>query len=67
MGGPLAGGAMNPARWFCPALVRGKWANGWVYFVGPVVGGAIAALLYERSVLSRKAGSAAEDEATAWP
>jgi aquaporin TIP len=45
--GPWTGAAMNPARAFGPQLVGGYWANGWVWYVGPVVGGTIAALLYE--------------------
>jgi aquaporin Z len=45
--GPWTGAAMNPARAFGPQLVGGYWANGWVWYVGPIVGGAIAALLYE--------------------
>ena len=47
MGGPLTGAAMNPARAFGPQLVQGEWGDGWVYYVGPLVGGAVAALLYE--------------------
>jgi aquaporin TIP len=47
MGGPLTGAAMNPARWIGPAVVDGYWDNAWIYIVGPVAGGAIAALVYE--------------------
>jgi aquaporin TIP len=46
MGGPLTGAAMNPARWFGPAGVTGVWDNGWVWIVGPLLGAALAALLY---------------------
>jgi aquaporin TIP len=46
-GGPFTGAAMNPARAFGPQLVGNHWSNGWVWYVGPIVGGAIAALLYE--------------------
>jgi aquaporin TIP len=46
-GGNLTGAAMNPARAFGPQLVGGHWANGWVWYVGPLAGGALAALLYE--------------------
>jgi aquaporin TIP len=46
MGGPLTGAAMNPARWFGPAAVTGLWDNWWVWIVGPLVGAAIAALIY---------------------
>ena len=47
MAGPLTGAAMNPARAFGPQLVQDVWADGWVYYVGPLLGGAVAALLYE--------------------
>jgi aquaporin Z len=43
----LTGGAMNPARAFGPQLVANHWANGWVWYVGPLAGAAVAALLYE--------------------
>ncbi|HYU06470.1 MAG TPA: MIP/aquaporin family protein [Thermoplasmata archaeon] len=46
MGGPLTGAAMNPARWFGPAMVSGFFDNWYVYWVGPLIGGAVAALLY---------------------
>jgi aquaporin TIP len=47
IGGPLTGAAMNPARAFGPQLVGSEWADGWVWYVGPLVGGAAAALAYE--------------------
>lgn len=43
--GPLTGSAVNPARAFGPALASGQWANQLVYWIGPLLGGAIAALL----------------------
>ena len=47
MGGPLTGAAMNPARAFGPELVDGDWTDAWVWYVGPLLGGAIAALAYQ--------------------
>ena len=47
MGGPLTGAALNPARAFGPELVGGEWADAWVWYLGPALGGAAAALLYE--------------------
>jgi glycerol uptake facilitator-like aquaporin len=51
MGGPLTGGAVNPARWFGPAGVTGIWDNGWVWIIGPLLGAALAALAYRYLLL----------------
>ena len=51
MGGPLTGAAMNPARWFGPAVAAGAYANWYVWWIGPAIGSAVAALLY-RSTLA---------------
>jgi len=47
-GGPLTGAAMNPARTFGPALASGHWANHAVYWIGPLLGGGAAGLIYGR-------------------
>jgi len=47
MGLGLTGAMMNPARAFGPQLVDDHWANWWVWYVGPIAGAAIAALVYE--------------------
>jgi aquaporin TIP len=47
LGGPLTGAAMNPSRAFGPQLVGNYWSNGWIWYLGPLVGGGIAALAYE--------------------
>lgn len=46
MGGPLTGASMNPARTFGPALVSGFWQNDLVYWIGPLIGAAVAAGIY---------------------
>ena len=50
-GGPLTGAAMNPARTFGPALASGHWNNHFVYWVGPMLGGALAGLIYGRFLI----------------
>jgi len=47
MGGPLTGAALNPARAFGPELLSRHWSDAWVWYVGPFLGGALAALAYE--------------------
>jgi aquaporin Z len=42
LGGPLTGAAMNPARWFATAVPAAFFDNWWVYWVGPLLGAAIA-------------------------
>jgi MIP family channel proteins len=48
VGGPLTGAAMNPARAFGPALASGFWTSHYVYWIGPLLGGIIAALIYNK-------------------
>jgi len=51
--GPISGGSVNPARTFGPYLTTSifggspPWSDFWVYVVGPLVGGAVAAVVYE--------------------
>jgi aquaporin TIP len=54
VGGPLTGAAMNPARAFGPALVSGQWVGHLVYWVGPIVGGVLAALFWEHLLLPKR-------------
>ena len=55
VGGPFTGAAMNPARAFGPALVSGVWTGHVVYWVGPILGGILAALLWEKVILNKSA------------
>jgi MIP family channel proteins len=57
--GVLTGGAINPARAFGPALAtlftsaHYDWANHWVYWVGPILGGVVASLIYKAFIYPR--------------
>jgi aquaporin Z len=51
--GPLTGASMNPARSFGPALVSGIFEGHLIYWIGPIIGGIVAALLYDGLFLRR--------------
>jgi MIP family channel proteins len=51
--GPFTGGALNPARAFGPAFASNHWLNQGVYWIGPLIGGFLAGLLYD-SLFLRK-------------
>jgi MIP family channel proteins len=55
VGGPLTGAAVNPARAFGPALVSGQWVAHIAYWVGPILGGIVAALVWEYFLLPPEA------------
>ena len=44
--GPLTGAALNPARWFGPALIGEEWGGVWPYLVGPLLGAILAVAVY---------------------
>lgn len=46
-GGAFDGACMNPARAFGPALVSWDWHNHWIFWVGPLIGGGLAGLVYD--------------------
>ncbi|KAM3263923.1 hypothetical protein P3L10_000917 [Capsicum annuum] len=53
-GGGLYGAAMNPAMAFGQAVDSWKWNSQWIYWFGPFVGAAIAALVYEAIFMSSR-------------
>jgi MIP family channel proteins len=48
--GPVTGGSVNPARSLGPMLVAGDLSSVWLYILGPIIGGVLAALLYDRTM-----------------
>lgn len=52
-GGPFTGAAMNPARVFGPALASGFWVGHSIYWIGPMLGGGVAGLVYGRFLIKQ--------------
>ena len=53
-GGAVTGASMNPARSFGPALIRGHWDLHWCYWVAPIAGAVVAAMIYHHLILSNE-------------
>lgn len=53
MGGAATGAAMNPARAFGPAIVSFTLTGQVVYWIGPLVGAAVAALVWGKVLLPK--------------
>ena len=55
IGGTISGGAMNPARVFGPALASGQFTHHFVWWLGPILGGIAAGLVYDK-IFAEKRG-----------
>ncbi len=66
-GGPISGGAFNPAVGIGPTIIHatmggGSWSHLWLYLVGPLVGAVLAAFVYKFQL-----GDSERDEAVPEP
>lgn len=52
---------LNPARSLGPSFVLNKWDNHWVYWIGPLVGGAFSGLMYQYVFSPRRAFKSSKD------
>jgi MIP family channel proteins len=52
--GPFTGGSFNPARSFGPAVASGIFEGQAAYWVGPIIGAVVAALLYDTLFIRRE-------------
>ena len=64
VGGPISGGAMNPARVFGPAVASKFLDNHLVWWAGPIIGGILAGLVYDKliAVKSKTASQSAKSK-----
>ncbi|MCK6457866.1 MAG: aquaporin [Phycisphaerae bacterium] len=61
VGGPITGASMNPARTFGTGIVAAMtgrldvfWSQQPVYWIGPIVGGLLAGVLYDRLIIEKR-------------
>jgi MIP family channel proteins len=53
--GPVTGGSVNPVRSLGPMIVAGDLTSVWLYILGPIIGGVLGALLYDRFMAQTEA------------
>ena len=53
--GPVTGGSVNPVRSLGPMIVAGDLTSVWLYVLGPIIGGVLGALLYDRTMAQTEA------------
>jgi MIP family channel proteins len=53
--GPVTGGSVNPVRSLGPMIVAGDLTSVWLYILGPIIGGLLGALLYDRFMAQTEA------------
>ena len=53
--GPVTGGSVNPARSLGPMIVAGDLTSVWLYILGPIIGGVLGAVLYDRFMAQTEA------------
>lgn len=46
IGSPIDGTSVNPARSMAAAVVTNKWGSHWIFWIGPLVGGIFAVIIY---------------------
>lgn len=46
-------GALDPARWFGPAVASGNFDNWYVWWIGPLIGALAAAAIYRLALEDR--------------
>nr|XP_003701708.2 PREDICTED: aquaporin isoform X1 [Megachile rotundata] len=51
---PVTGSSMNPARSLGPAVILDYWEHHWVYWIGPILGGCVAGVLYKMAFRRKK-------------
>ncbi|CAM9120088.1 unnamed protein product [Ascophyllum nodosum] len=44
---PIDGCSINPARSFATAFTNNKWGDQWVFWIGPLLGGVLATVVWE--------------------
>lgn len=62
VGGPFTGAALNPARAFGPAVVSSAWVGHAAYWVGPILGGLAAGVLWAALLLPKREAGASSGQ-----